>query len=315
MRKRLLGKNMFSLSMLLLPQLAMADGPLQGPYYASPDDGNGQFYSSWPVDFTAQVATDHQNTGIWTDPSGKQNLKFVDLTLRGGGNSCIEVRTQALTGTGQYQDTRMWWTDHDSHDNWQPLDDNSGIDNYSKAVLFFNYNISHIFVRISAYDTRSNDMDFQIVVLETPRSTRQTCNPNLEPYFLGGSQKVIPLHRHQAEQATGQSGTINKAGGTGTYRDFGGNGSYLEWNNIDGGTGGGAGIYFNVANAGTDVRKCILYLNGISMGEKTVINTGGWNLWENWGWNVHLAPGTNKIRLLQTSIGGPNIDYVEVGGN
>lgn len=142
--------NTFGLMMLILANSSEADAPLKGPYYSSPDHGSGMFHSSWPVDFSSQVATDHQNTGIWTDPTGKRNLKFVDLTIRGGANSCVEVETWALAGSEQYQDTRMWWMDHDSHDNWQPLDDNGGVDNYSKAVLFFGASISHIFVRISA---------------------------------------------------------------------------------------------------------------------------------------------------------------------
>lgn len=300
----------------LIANISMADAPLRGPYYQSPDYGiDGKFHSYWTVDFTTQVGPDHQNIGYWTDPTGKQNLKFIDLTIRGGANSCLEVETWPLTSLDQFRDTRMWWTDHDSHDNWQPLDDNGGPDNYSKAVLFFNPTISHIFVRISAFDTRSNNMDFEIALSETPNSTLQACNPNLVPYNTGGSQKVIAPAIHQAENSTSQSGTTNVSGGTGTYRDFGGNGSYLEWNNINGGTGGSASINFNTANAGTDIRRCKLYLNGIYMGEKTVPNTGGWNTWELWSWNVHLAPGTNTIRLVQTTTGGPNVDDVRIYEN
>jgi hypothetical protein len=303
------------ISALLIPKFSIADAPLKGPYYTSPDYGSGQFYSFWQVDFSSQVGPDHQNIGYWTDPTGKQNLKFVDLTIRGGANSCIEIETSALSGMDQYQDTRMWWTDHDSHDYWQALDDNGGFDNYSKSVLFFGASISHIFVRISAYDTRSNNMDFQIAVKETPNSSMEACNPNLVPYFLGGSQKVIPEGTRQAESYTSQSGTTGVSGGTGIYRDFGGNGSYLEWNNINGGTGGSASINFNVANAGTDIRRCKLYLNGIYMGEKTVPNTGGWNTWQLWGWNVHLAPGNNVIRLVQSTTGGPNVDDMRIYEN
>lgn len=299
----------------LIPKYSMADSPLLTPYYSSPDDGSGEFFIDWNVDFSSQVIPDHQNIGIWTDPTGKQNLKFIDLTIRGGGNSCIEVETLPMSGSSAYQDTRMWWTDHDSHDYWQPLDDNGGLDSYSKSVLFFNYSISHIFVRISAFDTRSNNLDFRIRLKEKPASTVQECNPNLIPYFLGGSQKIIPALNYQAENYSSQSGTVGKTTGSVVYRDFGGSGSFLEWNNINGGTGGSAGVYFRIGNTGTDIRRCTLYLNGVSMGEKTVINTGGWETWELWGWNVHLAPGTNTIRLVQTTSGGPNVDEVRIFEN
>ena len=128
---------------------------------------------------------------------------------------------------------------------------------------------------------------------------------------------VIPAVIYQAENYTSQSGNsvLTDFGGyTGSgYVDFGSNGAWLEWNNIDGGSGGSGSLIFRYANGSTVNRQCALSVNGASIGNLSFAPTGTWGDWSTQTVNISLNSGNNTVRLtVNTSSGGPNLDYVNV---
>ncbi len=131
---------------------------------------------------------------------------------------------------------------------------------------------------------------------------------------------VIPAEIYQAENYTSQSGNsvlTDFAGYTGTaYVDFGSEGAYLEWNIIDGGTGGSASLIFRYANGSSNNRQCALSVNGNSIGNLSFPSTGMWGTWSTQTIVVNLNSGNNTVRLtVNTSDGGPNLDYVNVSSD
>jgi len=128
---------------------------------------------------------------------------------------------------------------------------------------------------------------------------------------------VIPAVIYQAENYTSQSGNsvLTDFGGyTGSgYVDFGSNGAWLEWNNIDGGSGGSASLIFRYANGSAVNRQCALSVNGNSIGNLSFAPTGTWGTWTTQTVAASLNSGNNTVRLtVNTSNGGPNLDYVNV---
>ena len=128
---------------------------------------------------------------------------------------------------------------------------------------------------------------------------------------------VIPAVIYQAENYTSQSGNsvLTDFGGyTGSgYVDFGSNGAWLEWNNIDGGSGDNASLIFRYANGSAVNRQCDLSVNGASIGNLSFAPTGTWGDWTTQTVTVSLNSGNNTVRLtVNTSNGGPNLDYVNV---
>jgi len=128
---------------------------------------------------------------------------------------------------------------------------------------------------------------------------------------------VIPAVIYQAENYTSQSGNsvLTDFGGyTGSgYVDFGSNGAWLEWNNIDGGSGDNASLIFRYANGSAVNRQCGLSVNGASIGNLSFAPTGTWGDWTTQTVTVSLNSGNNTVRLtVNTSNGGPNLDYVNV---
>ena len=128
---------------------------------------------------------------------------------------------------------------------------------------------------------------------------------------------VIPAAIYQAENYTSQSGNsvLTDFGGyTGSgYVDFGSNGAWLEWNNIDGGSGGSASLTFRYANGSAVNRQCALSVNGDSIGNLSFAPTFTWSIWITQTVAASLHSGNNTVRLtVNTSNGGPNLDYVNV---
>jgi len=128
---------------------------------------------------------------------------------------------------------------------------------------------------------------------------------------------VIPAEIYQAENYTSQSGNsvLTDFGGyTGSgYVDFGSNGAWLEWNNIDGGSGGSVSLIFRYANGSAVNRQCALSVNGNSIGNLSFAPTGTWSTWATQTVAASLNSGNNTVRLtVNTGNGGPNLDYVNV---
>ncbi|MFW5829065.1 MAG: carbohydrate-binding protein, partial [Planctomycetota bacterium] len=123
--------------------------------------------------------------------------------------------------------------------------------------------------------------------------------------------------RYEAEDYTAQEGTTTKTGNdsTGSFQDYGGSGTYIEWNNIDGGSGGEAMLDINYA-LGYASRFCDIYVNGEStpsVSELEFPNTGSWSTWDTVSASVTLNSGSNTIRIQASpNSQGPNIDYMEV---
>jgi len=136
-------------------------------------------------------------------------------------------------------------------------------------------------------------------------------------YIAQCTVSVIPAVIYQAENYTSQSGNTvvtTYAGYTGSgLVDMGSNGAWIEWNNIDGGSGGSTSLIFRYANGGTTNRQCDISVNGISVGNLSFSITGGWTMWTTQTITANLNTGNNTVRVtVNTTNGGPNFDYVNV---
>ncbi len=122
---------------------------------------------------------------------------------------------------------------------------------------------------------------------------------------------------YQAESYTAQSGcsrATDKSGYTGSgFIDYGGDGTWVEWNNINVSTAGNYTLAFRYANGSANPRQSAIYANGSNRGNVVFAQTGSWTTWSTATFGVPLKAGNNTVRVLaNTSIGGPNLDSMEV---
>ncbi len=124
---------------------------------------------------------------------------------------------------------------------------------------------------------------------------------------------------YQGESATAQSGSVVSAANSGYtgsgYMDFGGNGTWMEWNNVRVATAGSYKLTFRYANRSSSARTCTILRNGTNVGSVAFNSTGSSTNWGTATLTVSLSAGNNTIRVLaNNSIGGPNLDKMELSG-
>jgi hypothetical protein len=124
---------------------------------------------------------------------------------------------------------------------------------------------------------------------------------------------------YQAESASTRSGgTIASAESyyTGTgYFKVQSNGAYVEWNNVSGGTSGGARtLAFRYALEAAE-KSWEVFVNGVSQGTVKPLATGSMSSWASSDWQVTLRPGNNAIQVKVLNVSyGPLIDKLDVYG-
>lgn len=91
-------------------------------------------------------------------------------------------------------------------------------------------------------------------------------------------------------------------------------GAYIEWE-VNASQAGNTGITIRYANGTSNDLSMNIDVNGQNAISALSFNgTGAWTNWETKKINVDLKAGKNIIRVsANTSYGGPNIDYLEVG--
>jgi hypothetical protein len=119
----------------------------------------------------------------------------------------------------------------------------------------------------------------------------------------------------QGEAATFSGGTkkaTNHAGYLGTgFADFGGNLSSVQWT-FTNPTAELKKLQFRYANANKTNRPTTVYVNNVNVGVLNFAPTGSWTTWVTTSLNATLTSGTNTIKLVAGSAGGPNLDQLVI---
>jgi hypothetical protein len=126
----------------------------------------------------------------------------------------------------------------------------------------------------------------------------------------------VSASTYQAEDASlggGVSVDSNHSGYNGTgFVNFPSSGGYVEYQNVDGGSGGSRTLQFRFALGASSARTGSLIINGNSQ-NITFQPTGAWNSWNTMNVTVNLNSGTsNTIRLESTGQDLANQDQMTV---
>ena len=120
----------------------------------------------------------------------------------------------------------------------------------------------------------------------------------------------------QAETFTSKdAGTVLKTAGSVSYMDFASaTNAFLEWNNVSVSNAGEYRITLRYASANPTVEglKVKVMVNGSSSALQILPATGSWTTFTDAHYIVNLNAGTNRIRVTQSTVGGPNVDYVTI---
>jgi hypothetical protein len=146
----------------------------------------------------------------------------------------------------------------------------------------------------------------------------------LPDYYLGTGMNMPPAPNiryagtgtFQAEAAVVGGGSVvmsNRAGYNGSgFVDFPASGGSLQFNSINGGTGGTKTIRIRYANGNPNPRIGVLKVNGVAQ-NVTFRITGSWDKWTTIDVPVTLAAGLNNtLRLESTGQDIANIDEIVV---
>jgi len=137
-------------------------------------------------------------------------------------------------------------------------------------------------------------------------------NPTATPTSTPSSSSTT----YQAENASlggGVSVDTNHTGYNGTgFVNFPATGGYVEYQNVDGGSGGSRTLVFRFALGASSSRTGQLTVNGVTQ-NITFQPTGSWNTWNTMNVTVNLNSGTtNTIRLQSTGQDLANQDQMTV---
>lgn len=120
---------------------------------------------------------------------------------------------------------------------------------------------------------------------------------------------------YQAENATLSNASVatSNSGYTGSgYVKFGGAGGYIEWT-ISVPSAGKYSLIFRYANSASNNLPCSVSVNGdVIKDNLTFKSTGSATTWSTTQTSGSIPAGTVKIRLTAGSLGGSNIDYLQV---
>ncbi|MFT3789222.1 MAG: carbohydrate-binding protein [Tepidisphaeraceae bacterium] len=145
-------------------------------------------------------------------------------------------------------------------------------------------------------------------------TTATTTQPSV---FYAGSTGSLPAgDTYQAESAALAGGTVSEAtnalfNGTG-YANPPTSGGSIQFNNVNGGSGGEATLRIRFALNSTTSRTGRLLINGVAQ-NIAFTPTGGWTAWQTFTLPITLARGTgNTIRLESTGQDLANIDQIRI---
>src|SRR5882672_2517660 len=120
----------------------------------------------------------------------------------------------------------------------------------------------------------------------------------------------------QAETYTSKDGgTVLKTAGSVNYMDFASAANaFLEWNNVSVANAGEYRITLRYASANPTIEgvNVKVVVNGSSSALQILPATGSWTTFKDAHYIVNLNAGTNRIRITQATVGGPNLDYVTI---
>ncbi|MCW2918566.1 MAG: Glucose/sorbosone dehydrogenase-like protein [Actinomycetia bacterium] len=129
-----------------------------------------------------------------------------------------------------------------------------------------------------------------------------------------------PRVRYEAEDATISQGTVATNHSAYSGKGFvdmanGVAGAYVEWT-VNVATAGSTAFTVRYANGTTVSRPMDVSVNGTLAASRAFNGTGSWNTWADAAISANLKAGSNTIRLTATTAkGGPNLDYLELGGS
>jgi len=157
------------------------------PAFAGTYFENSPGSSITSIDFSAvSFAPGHTNWNMWTPPtSGSAGTRYVDLELNGkpaGGGQCYEIQIGGGPGTAN-PDIQLYTQGAASIDDDGP--------NGNRMPLARLWITSSFNLRVSAYSTASNDVDFTINNFLITATTSTQCDNGSYPFYNQSTNTVL----------------------------------------------------------------------------------------------------------------------------
>jgi hypothetical protein len=156
------------------------------PAMSSPLHTFGPFSHYLNIDFDAQsTSAGHVNWSTWTPPGSTPGTRYVDLTLNAklsGEGQCYEFRIEASSAVAN-PDLQLWTADGRSID-----DDGPNLDRKPNAKMWIT---SPYKVRVSAYSTGSNSVDFGISNFCYIATTSAQCDDGIRPFYNQATNSIV----------------------------------------------------------------------------------------------------------------------------
>jgi hypothetical protein len=154
-----------------------------GTYFA-----NTTAFTFISFDFSSvSFAPGHLNWNMWTEPtSGSAGTRYVDIELNGkplGGGQCYEMRVSGGPGTAN-PDIQMF-----SQAGVLSIDDDGP--GGSRTPLARLWITSSFNVRLSAYSSASNDVDFGVNSYLITATTAAQCDNGSYPFYNMSTNTVL----------------------------------------------------------------------------------------------------------------------------
>jgi hypothetical protein len=134
----------------------------------------------------AHTAPTGKSYATWTDPVGNGPNKYTDYTLRNfhsTRNLCYDVITRQLNTSNP--DTRIWAKTGSSA--WQPVSDDLSSGVYQSTGRIWLPPNTAVTLRISAYSSASNSMDFKLVTHLMYETEFASCRNVSRPFVFATS--------------------------------------------------------------------------------------------------------------------------------
>jgi len=292
---------LFLLMLLVVLGLSLAPAQAAGPYQA--EDAN--------IGGGVSVDSNHSGyngTGFANFPTTGGYVEYQNVDGGVGGSATLRfryalgittTRTGQLTVNGANQN--ITFSPTGSWDTWAILD----------VTVNLNAGTTNTIRLQSTGQDLANQDQLEVVENASPTTIPPT---TVSPTTIPPTS--VPGGAYQAESATlggAVSVDTNHSGYYGTgFVNFPSSGGYVEYQNVDGGSGGSRTLRFRHALGATSARTGQLTINGASQ-NITFQPTGAWDSWAVLDVGVNLNAGTNNtVRLSSTGQDLANQDQLEV---
>jgi len=144
-----------------------------GPYFA-----NKPYWIFTPVDFNASSGTaGHLNWDTWTPPGGTAGTKYISINLSKQFSNAGQCYSISISDQGAYEtvDLRFWTDDNRS------IDDDGVFPNRQPQARF--WITSDFALKISAYSTSYNNVDFGVYNYLEAATTAASCDDGVSPFY------------------------------------------------------------------------------------------------------------------------------------